>query len=79
MERKLSPNYQHFTKVSAHDTKRVHALAIPYGSYDEDTALLILAMIGLTLMLATAIHTCLKFLPNWARPNSRVTRCHLVA
>jgi hypothetical protein len=59
MERRLSPNYQHFTKVSPHDTKRVHALAIPYGPYDEDTASLILAMIGLTLMLATAIHACL--------------------
>jgi hypothetical protein len=55
MEPRFSANYRHFTMVTPHDTKVVNARAIPYGSYDEDTAALVLAFTGLALMaVATA-------------------------
>jgi len=53
MEPKLAAKYLHFTMVTPHDTKIVHARAIPYGSYDENTVSLVLAMVGLALMVAT--------------------------
>ena len=61
MEPKLAANYQHFTRVTPHDTKVVHARAIPYGSYNEDTAALGLALIGLALMIATTLSLLLAF------------------
>ena len=50
---KISAKSRHFTELVHHDTKIGRARAIRYGSYDEDTASLILAMIGVALMLAT--------------------------
>ena len=61
MDPKLAANYRHFTKVTPHDTKIVRARAIHYGSYDEDTTALTLAMIGLALMVATTISMLLAF------------------
>jgi hypothetical protein len=61
MKTKLATEYQHFTNVMPHDTKVVHARAIPYGSYNEDTAALGLAIIGLTLMIATTLSLLLAF------------------
>jgi hypothetical protein len=55
MEPKLARNYRHFTRVTPHETKAVHPQAIPYGSYDEDTAALTLALIGLALIAATTL------------------------
>lgn len=61
MDPRLAMKYGHFTKITPHDTKVVHARAIPYGSYDEATASLVLAMIGLTLMVATVISMLIAF------------------
>ena len=61
MEPKLATNYRHFTRVTPHDTKVVHARAIPYGSFDEDTAALILAMIGLALMGVATVSMLIAF------------------
>jgi hypothetical protein len=61
MEPKLACNYQHFTRVIPHDTKIVHARAIPYGSYDEDTLALTLALTGLALMVVTTVSTLIAF------------------
>jgi hypothetical protein len=61
MDPKLAMNYRHFTRVTPHDTKVDHARAIPYGSYDEDTASLILAMIGLTLVVAMVVSMLFVF------------------
>jgi len=61
MKPKHAEIYRHFTNVMPHDTKVVHARAIPYGSYKEDTAALGLAMIGLALMVVTTISMLLAF------------------
>jgi len=61
MEPRLAANYRHFTMVTPHNTKVVHARAIPYGSYDEDTAALILAFTGLALMAAATISMLIAF------------------
>ena len=61
MDPKLAANYRHFTKVTPHDTKIVRARAIPYGSYDEDTTALTLAMIGLALMVVTVLTMLVSF------------------
>ena len=61
MDPRLAADYRHFTMVTPHDTKVVHARAIPYGSFDEDTAALILAMIGLALMGVATVSMLIAF------------------
>jgi hypothetical protein len=61
MKTKEAEIYRHFTNVTPHETKVVHARAIPYGSYNEDTAALGLAIIGLALMVATTLSLLLAF------------------
>jgi hypothetical protein len=61
MDPRLATDYRHFTRVTPHDTKIVHARAIHYGSYDEDTAALTLAMIGLALMGVTVLAMLVSF------------------
>jgi hypothetical protein len=61
MEPKLATNYRYFTRVAPHETKAVHPRAIPYGSYDEDTAALTLAMIGLALMVVAILTMLVGF------------------
>ena len=61
MRTKQAETYRHFTNVTPHETKVVHARAIPYGSYNEDTAALGLALIGLALMIATTLSLLLAF------------------
>ena len=61
MEPRLAANYRHFTMVTPHNTKVVHARAIPYGSYDEDTAALILAFTGLALMAVATVSMLVAF------------------
>jgi hypothetical protein len=61
MDPRLVTDYRHFTMVTPHDTKVVHARAIPYGSYDEDTTALVLALTGLALMAATTVSMLIAF------------------
>jgi hypothetical protein len=61
MEPKLALNYRHFTRITPHDTKIVPPRAIPYGSYDEDTMALILALTGLAVMIATTLSMLIAF------------------
>jgi hypothetical protein len=61
MEPKFALNYRHFTRITPHDTKIVHPRAIPYGSYDEDTMALILALSGLAVMIATTLSMLIAF------------------
>jgi len=61
MDPRLATDYRHFTRVTPHDTKIVHARAIHYGSYDEDTTALTLAMIGLALMVVTVLAMLVSF------------------
>jgi hypothetical protein len=61
MEPRLAGNYRHFTMITPHDTKVVHPHAIPYGSYDEDTMALVLAITGLTLMAVATVSMLIAF------------------
>jgi hypothetical protein len=61
MEPRLAANYRHFTRVTPHETKVVHPHAIPYGSYDEDTVALALALISLALMVVTTFSMLVAF------------------
>ena len=61
MEPRLAGNYRHFTMVTPHQTKVVHPHAIPYGSYDEDTTALVLALTGLTLMAIATVSMLIAF------------------
>ena len=61
MDPRLAGNYRHFTMVTPHDTNVVHPHAVPYGSYDEDTMALILAVTGLTLMAVATVSMLIAF------------------
>jgi len=61
MEPKLVANYRHFTRITPHETIVAHPRAIPYGSYDEDTAALSLAVIGLALMAGAILSMLVAF------------------
>ena len=61
MDPRLAADYRHFTIVTLHDTKVVHARAIPYGSFDEDTMALVLALTGLALMAAATVSMLIAF------------------
>jgi hypothetical protein len=61
MEPRLAANYRHFTMITPHDTKVVHPHVIPYGSYDEDTMALVLAITGLTLMAVATVSMLIAF------------------
>jgi hypothetical protein len=61
MAPKIASNYRYFTRVTPHDTKIVHPHAIPYGSYDEDTAALGLATIGMVLMAVAILSMLVAF------------------
>jgi hypothetical protein len=61
MYTKFPTHYRHFTSVMPHDTKAVRPRAIPYGSYNEDTAALALAMTGLALMVVTVVAMLVAF------------------
>ncbi|MGC2301833.1 hypothetical protein [Candidatus Binatus sp.] len=61
MEPRLAANYRHFTMVSPHETRVVHPHAMPYGSYDEDTMALVLALTGLALMAVATVSILIAF------------------
>jgi hypothetical protein len=61
MDPRLATDYRHFTMVRPHDTKLIHARAIPNGSYDEDTTALFLAMTGLALMAVATVSMLIAF------------------
>jgi hypothetical protein len=61
MEPKLAANYRHFTRLTPHEAKMVHSRAIPYGSYDEDSAALTLAPTGLALMAVATLSMLIAF------------------
>ena len=61
MEPRLATNYRHFTMVTPHETRVVHPHAIPYGSYDEDTMALVLALTGLALMAVATVSMLIAF------------------
>lgn len=61
MEPRLAANYRHFTMVTTHETRVVHPHAMPYGSYDEDTMALVLALTGLALMAVATVSILIAF------------------
>lgn len=61
MNPKLATEYRHFTKAIEHDTKVVHSRTSSYGSYDEDTTALILALTGLGLLAISTLSVLFAF------------------
>ncbi len=61
MERKLAMNCQHFSRVAPRDTKIVYPRTNPFGSYDDDTTALVLALLGLALMTVTTVSMLIAF------------------
>jgi len=61
MEPKFAAQYRHFTMITPHETKIVRPRAISYGSYEEDTAALVLALTGLALMAAATLSMLIVF------------------
>jgi hypothetical protein len=61
MDSKLATKYRHFTQAIEHDTKIVRSRAISYGSYDEDTTALILALTGLGLLAISTLSMLFAF------------------
>jgi hypothetical protein len=61
MDSKLATKYRHFTTAIEHDTRVVHPRATTYGSYDEDTTALILALTGLGLLAISTLSVLFAF------------------
>ena len=55
MEPKLSADGWKLTSVAVHQTERLSARSIPYGSYSEGTAVRALIILGLTLFCGLSL------------------------
>ncbi|MFZ2061633.1 MAG: hypothetical protein WAU82_11525 [Candidatus Binatus sp.] len=61
MEPRFAADYRHFTMVMPHETLVIHPNAMPYGSHDEDTMALVLALTGLALMAVATVSMLIAF------------------
>ena len=61
MEPKLSGKYLPFKRVMDHDTRNLHARAIPYGSYSETAAANGLVLIGFAVFFTMVISMLVRF------------------
>ncbi len=61
MRSKLVMNYRRLTRVTPYETKIVDPRAIPYGSYQEDTLALALALIGIAFMIVVVVSMLVTF------------------
>jgi hypothetical protein len=61
MEPKLTGKYLPFRRVMDHDTKNLHAHAIPYGSYTETAAANGLVLIGFAVLITMVISLLVRF------------------
>ena len=61
MEPKLPAKYLPFKRVMDHDTKNLHARAIPYGSYSETAAANSLVLIGFAVFVTMVISMLVRF------------------
>jgi hypothetical protein len=61
MEPKFAPKYLPFKRVMDHDTRNLHARAIPYGSYTETAAANGLVLIGFAVLAAMVVSLLIRF------------------
>ena len=61
MEPKLTGKYLPFRRVMDHDTRNLHAHAIPYGSYTETAAANSLVLIGFAVLITMVISLLVRF------------------
>ncbi len=61
MEPKLTGKYLPFKRVIDHDTRNLHARAIPYGSYAETAAANSLVLIGFAVLVTMVISLLVRF------------------
>jgi hypothetical protein len=61
MEPKLAAKYLPFKRVMDHDTRNLHARAIPYGSYTETAAANGLVLIGFAVFVTMMISALIRF------------------
>jgi hypothetical protein len=61
MEPRFAVDYRHFTMAMPHQTLVIHPNAITYGSYDEDTMALVLALFGMALMAFATVSMLIAF------------------
>ena len=61
MEPKFAPKYLPFKRAMDHDTRNLHARAIPYGSYTETAAANGLVLIGFAVLATMVISLLVRF------------------
>ena len=61
MEPKLPAKYLPFKRVLDHDTRNLHARAIPYGSYAETAAANGLVLIGFAVLATMLVSLLVRF------------------
>ena len=61
MEPKFAAKYMPFKRVMDHDTRNLHARAIPYGSYTETAAANSLVLIGFAVLLTMMFSLLVRF------------------
>ena len=61
MEPKLPAKYLPFKRVMDHDSRNLHARAIPYGSYSETAAANGLVLIGFAVFVTMVISMLVRF------------------
>jgi hypothetical protein len=61
MEPKLTGKYLPFRRVMDHDTRNLHAHAVPYGSYTETAAANGLVLIGFAVLITMVISLLVRF------------------
>ena len=61
MEPKFAAKYMPFKRMMDHDTRNLHARAIPYGSYSETAAANGLVLIGFAVLVTTMFSLLVHF------------------
>jgi hypothetical protein len=61
MEPKLTGKFLPFKRAMDHDTRNLHARAIPYGSYSETAAANGLVLIGFAVLAAMVFSLLIRF------------------
>jgi hypothetical protein len=61
MEPKFTGKYLPFKRVMDHDTRNLHARAVPYGSYTETAAANGLVLIGFAVLVTMMLSLLVRF------------------
>jgi hypothetical protein len=61
MEPRFAAKYLPFKRMTDHETRNLHARAIPYGSYSETAAANGLVLIGFAVLVTMVISLLIRF------------------